>query len=154
MRQVVTLFTLLAVVLASAHCLASEEPISPTIASEEQRVLAAEDEYVAAEIAREESVLRRLVDDRFVFNSSDGSTSGKEELIRGVMSMDMVDQVLSERSVLVEDKMAIIFGTTEIRFQSAGEAPRLSKYRYVSVYVDREGEWRMIGLQMQKHTSQ
>ncbi len=153
MRQVLALIAALALVLASVSGLASKESISPVVETEEQRVLAAEDEYVAAEVSRNESILHRLVDERFVFNSSDGSTSGKAELIRSVMSMDMVSQELSERSVLVEGHMAIIFGTTELRFQSPGEAPRISKYRYTSVYVDRGGEWRMLGLQMQGHSS-
>ena len=43
--------------------------------AEEQRVLAAEDEYVAAEVGHDEATLRRLVDDRFVLNSSNGFES-------------------------------------------------------------------------------
>ena len=154
MRRVVVLFSALTMMSASGLCLAADKSTNPAVDTEIQRILAAEDEYVAAEIAGDERALRRLVDDRFVFNSSDGSTSGKEELIRSVMSMDMVGQEITERSVIVEDKVAIIFGTAEFRFQSPGEAPRLSKSRYTSVYVDREGEWRMLGLQMQKYSSQ
>jgi hypothetical protein len=46
--------------------------------SEEQRVLAVEDEYIAAEVSRDEAALRRLVDDRFAFNSSKGTITGKD----------------------------------------------------------------------------
>ncbi|MBK7080549.1 MAG: nuclear transport factor 2 family protein [Betaproteobacteria bacterium] len=46
--------------------------------AEAMRVLAAEDEYVAAEVGRDEATLRRLVDDRFLFNTSRGTTTGKE----------------------------------------------------------------------------
>lgn len=60
--------------------------------TEEQRVLAVEDEYVAAEINRDEAALRRLVDDRFALNSSDGSIAGKDDLIRTVLGMNMTGQ--------------------------------------------------------------
>lgn len=49
--------------------------------SEEQQVLAVEDECVAAEVRRDEATLRRVVDDRFVLNSSNGKTSDEEALI-------------------------------------------------------------------------
>jgi hypothetical protein len=39
--------------------------------TEEQRVLATEDEYVAAEVSRDEAALRRLIDDRFVFGTAE-----------------------------------------------------------------------------------
>ncbi len=55
---------------------------SPTTQhSEERHVLATEDEYVAAEVSRDEAALRRLVDDRFQYNTGRGTTTGKEELI-------------------------------------------------------------------------
>ena len=38
--------------------------------TEEQRVLATEDEYVAAEVCRDEAALRRLIDDKFVFGTA------------------------------------------------------------------------------------
>ena len=53
--------------------------------AEEMRVLATEDEYVAAEVSRNEVALRRLVDDTFQFNTSGGATTGKEELIQGLL---------------------------------------------------------------------
>jgi thiosulfate sulfurtransferase len=62
-----------------------------TSSAEEQQVLAAEDEYVAAEVSRDEATLGRLVDARFVLNSSNGSTSGKEELIHAATRFKVVD---------------------------------------------------------------
>ncbi len=154
MRQASAFIAFLGLVMVGTSGMASDESLVPVAEGEVQRVLAAEDQYVAAEVSRDEPALLDLVDDKFVFNSSDGTTSGKAELIRGVMSMDMVGQELSERSVLIEGDVAVIYGTTELRFQSPGEALRISKYRYTSVYVNREGAWRMLGLQMQKHSSQ
>jgi hypothetical protein len=61
---------------------------------EELRVLATEDEYVAAEVSRDEVALRRLVDDRFQYNTSRGITTGKEELIQ---SLEPISKLLSAR---------------------------------------------------------
>ena len=78
------------------------------VETEEQRVLSAEDEYIAAEVKRDEAVLRRLVDDRFTNNSSRGTTAGKEDLIQAVLKMRMAGQTLRERSVLIEGDIALI----------------------------------------------
>ena len=116
--------------------------------TEEQRVLAVEDEYVAAELNRDEAALRRLVDDRFVLNSSDGSTSGKEVLIRSILSMNMTGQTITERTVMIEGDLAVIFGTAELRFGSPAGDEQISLLRYTSVYVRRQGHWRMLALHM------
>ena len=58
-----------AAVFSSAESIAQQIPRATTVGDEEQRVLSAEDEYVAAEVTRDEQALRRLVDDKFVQNS-------------------------------------------------------------------------------------
>ena len=112
----------------------------------ERQILAAEDAYVAAEVARDEAALRAVVDDAFVYNSSAGTTSSKEAFIQNVLQMNMVGQTLRERTVHVEGGVALVFGTADIRF---GGTESLSSLRYTSVYVQREEGWRMLALQMQ-----
>jgi ketosteroid isomerase-like protein len=126
---------------------------SSALQAEEQRVLANEDDYVLAEVNRDEATLRRMIDDRFVFNSSAGKTSNKEELIQNVLKMAMVGQTLRERSVLIEGDIAFIFGTADIRFAVPGKDGSVSSFRYTSTYVKRQGQWRMIALQMQQRSS-
>jgi hypothetical protein len=58
----------------------------------EQSVLAIEDDYVRAELSRDEVALRQLVDDRFVLNRSNGTTEGKAELITSIFGMRMTGQ--------------------------------------------------------------
>ncbi len=126
---------------------------SPTTQhSEEQRVLAAEDEYVAAEVSRDEAALRRLVDDRFQHNTGRGKTTSKEELIANLLKMNMIGQTITERSVLIEENVALVFGTAEIRFASPGKADSMSTLRYTAAYVNRQGQWRMLALQMQQRS--
>jgi len=121
----------------------------PVVTSEERRVLAVEDEYVAAEISRDEASLNRLVDDRFALNTNRGAIIGKTELIRRVLAMNMVGQTITERSVLVEGNVALIFGTAELRFARADGPETVSTLRYTSTFVNRDGQWRMLALQMQ-----
>ena len=118
--------------------------------AEELRVLATEDEYVAAEISRNESALRWLVDDKFQYNTSHGTTTGKEELIQSLLKMKMVGQAVKERTILLEENVALIFGTAEIRFDKPGKPESTSTLRYTATYVDREGQWRLLALQMQQ----
>ncbi len=128
------------------------QPMSATatLEIEEQRVLATEDEYIVAEVSRDEAALRRKIDDRFVFNASDGTTSGKEDLIDEVLKMAMVGQTVRERSVLIEGDIAIVHGTADLKFAGPGETETASSLRYTSTYVKRDGQWRMLALQMQK----
>jgi ketosteroid isomerase-like protein len=121
--------------------------------TEEQRVLAVEDEYVAAEVRRDEVVLRQLVDDRFVLNSTSGKTSGKDTLIQDILGMKMVAQTITERSVLVEGDIAIVFGTAKLHFAVPGKEDSVSTLRYTSTYVKRQGQWRMLALQMAPRAS-
>lgn len=138
------------IALATMACASAPNySIDTASAREKHLVMAAEDAYVAAEVNRNEVDLRRLIDDRFSYNAANGSTSGKEELIRGVLRMNMTGQTISERTISIEGNMAVIFGTAELRFQDPGQAPRTSRLRYTSVYVKREGAWRMLALQMQ-----
>ena len=140
---------LLAVSLTGPVQSRAEVGNEPIIGSEEQRVLDAEDAYVAAELSRDEAALRRIVDDRFVFNSSSGETTGKEALIQGLLQMAMTGQDITERSVLIEGDIALVFGTSKLRFAAPEGTESVSTLRYTSTYVRREGDWRLLALQMQ-----
>ena len=67
--------------------------------------------------------------------------------------MNMVAQTISERTVLVECDIAVIFGTAELRFAAAGKGDTTSVFRYTSTYVRRGGQWRVLALQMAKRAS-
>jgi ketosteroid isomerase-like protein len=121
--------------------------------AEEKAVLAADDEWVRAELAHDEAALRRVIDDRFVFNSNAGRTSGKEDLIRNILAGEMKDQKITERSVLVDGDTAVTFGTAELRFGLPGQEETTSLLRYTATYVKRDGRWRALALHMAKRTA-
>ena len=123
---------------------------SASPSTEEQRVLAVEDEWIGAEINRDEITLRRVIDDRFVLNSNSGKTSDKFTLIKNILAWNLVAQTITERSVLVEGDTAVVFGTTELRFASAGKEDTTSLLRYTATYIKRDGQWRAVALHMAK----
>jgi ketosteroid isomerase-like protein len=113
--------------------------------------VAIEDEYVVAEVNRDEAALRRILDDRFLWNRSNGSTTGKEAYVQGIMSdsFSLVGQTIRERSLLLQGDVAFVFGTADLRFARGRQPETTSSLRYTAAYVRRDGRWRMLVLQMQ-----
>ena len=122
-------------------------PVAPA-STEDAAVLAAEDDWIRAEINRDEATLRRVIDDQFVFNSNNGQTSGKEALVKNVLGWNMTGQTISERSVLVKGDTAVICGTTELRFAVPDKEDTRSLLRYTTTWVKRGGQWRALALHM------
>jgi len=145
---------LLAVAMTRSSALAQAKVAE--ILTEEQQVLAIEDEYVVAEVNRDEAALRRILDDRFLWNRSNGSTTGKEAYVQSIMSdsFSLVGQTIRERSVLLHGEVAFVFGTADLRFARAGEPETKSSLRYTAAYVRHDEQWRMLVLQMQGRSPQ
>jgi uncharacterized protein (TIGR02246 family) len=124
------------------------------LASEEARVAAVEDEWLAAEVAHDEAFLRRVMDDRYTVNRRNGTTLGKEEYISGILGGVMVDVWASERTVLVDGDTAVTFATVNVIDEGipADAPPRSS--RYTLVYVKRDGQWRAIAFHISERSDQ
>ena len=152
MRLWLTTAALFSAITTLVGCVSAPQDAASSNQGEVERVLAAEDEYVAAEVTRDEPTLRRLVDARFVRVLSNGSTYGKEELIQGVLRLRMSKQSLRERSALVEGNFAVVIGTADIWFAQAEGPDKLSTLRYSSAYIKREGQWRMLSLHLAQRT--
>ena len=152
MRHWLATATLVTSVAGLAACATPPQEAASSNQVEIQRVLATEDEYVVAEVTRDEASLRRLVDVRFVRVLSNGSTYGKEELIKGVLRLRMSKQTLRERSALVEGDFAVVIGTADIWFAQAEGPDKLSALRYSSTYIKRDGQWRMLSLHLAQRT--
>lgn len=119
---------------------------------EEQRVAAVEDEWLAAEVRHDEATLRRVIDDRYAMNLSDGTTLGKEGYIAGILEGVMSSAWVSERTVLVDGDTAVTFGTVNVvdPDRHADEPPRSS--RYTLVYVKRDGQWRALAFHISQRS--
>ena len=136
----------LVVALTSVRAVAS----APTIAAstDEQQVVATESEWVQAEIHRDAAVLERVLDDRFLVNSSTGELSNKAAVIAEVLGWKMVSQTITDRTVLVDGDTAIVFGTANFRFAVEGKDDEASAGRYTTTYIKRDGRWQALALQM------
>jgi hypothetical protein len=55
---------------------------------------------------------------------------------------------------MIEGNIALVFGTAEIRFASPGKPESISTLRYTATYVSRQGQWRLLALQMQQRAPQ
>jgi len=78
------------------------------------------------------------------------SQAEEQRVIAAEDEMAMVGQKIRERSVLVEGDIALVFGTAELRFADPGKDDVVQSLRYTSTYVKRQGQWRMLALQMQQ----
>lgn len=116
--------------------------------TDEQQVIATETEWVQAEVQRDEAVLERVLDDRFLVNSSTGRLSDKATVIADVLSWKMTSQTITDRTVVVDGDTAIVFGTANFRFAVEGKDDEVSAGRYTTTYIKRDGRWRALALQM------
>lgn len=128
--------------------MARADGLTDSASCDEQQVVATEDEWVQAEINRDAVVLGRVLDDRFLVNSTKGEPKDKATVIADVLSWKMIDQTITDRTVLVDDDTAIVFGTANFRFAVEGKSDELSTARYTTTYVKRNGKWRAIALHM------
>jgi hypothetical protein len=139
---------------AAAGTAAEAKGTNPASMTAEQQVLAVEDEWVNAEIKRDEATLRRVLDERFTLNHGNGTTTGKDEAIAGVLKWKLITETITERSVLVDGDTAIVFGTANFVFPADGADSGQSAARYTTVYVKRDGSWRALALHMSARAPQ
>jgi len=125
----------------------AEVPAAPAL-TEEQQVIATESEWVQAEIHRDAAVLGRVLDDRFLVNSSTGKLSDKPTVIADVLGWKMTSQTITDRTVVIDGDTAIVFGTANFRFAVEGQDDEVSAGRYTTTYIKRDGQWRALALQM------
>ena len=116
--------------------------------TDEQQVIATETAWVQAEVQRDAAVLERVLDDRFLVNSSTGKLSDRATVIADVLSWKMNSQTITDRTVVVDGDTAIVFGTANFRFAVEGQDDEASAGRYTTTYIKRDGRWRALALQM------
>lgn len=124
-----------------------------TLVSEERRVAALEDEWLEAEVKHDEATLRRVIDDRYTVNVSNGTTYGKEQYIADILAGVMMSASITERTVLVEGDTAVTFGTVNVvdpPAEGTNSTPRSA--RYTLVYIKRDGQWRALAFHISKRS--
>ena len=118
-----------------------------TLPTDEQEISALDDAWAVAEVKHDAKALRRLLDERYQSNLTNGTTMDREAAIAAVLAWDLVSEKISERTVLLDGNTAIVFATATVGHPQ-GEAPSL--YRYTATYIKRAGGWRVLALHMTK----
>jgi hypothetical protein len=121
--------------------------VAPAL-TDEQQVIATESEWVQAEVHRDAAMLDRVLDDRFLVNSSTGKLSDKPTVIADVLGWKMNSQTITDRTVLIDGDTAIVFGTANFTFAVDGQDDEVSAGRHTTTYIKRDGHWRALALQM------
>ena len=116
--------------------------------TDRQQVIAAQQEWIDAEVNHDEAVLNRVLDERFVLNSSSGGPVGKAEVIESVLNWPLVSQTLSDQTVLIDSNTAIVMGIAHFTVAVDGNENKTSAARYITTYIKRKGQWRALALQM------
>ena len=152
-HQVATMTTakalsLIVAIILFAHVGLAAGESSTRELTESQQVLAVERAWIDAEVSHDEAVLNRVLDDRFVLNSSSGTPGTKAALIAAVLQMNMVSQTLTDQAVLVDGDTAVVMGTAHFTFAVEGKDNATSASRYITTYIKRDGQWRALALQM------
>lgn len=79
---------------------------------------------------------------------SDGSVVDRETFLRDITSPDLVidPYTVEDFDVRVYGDVALLCGRTRMTGRYAGE-PFVSHYRYIDIYVRRDGAWKVCGVQ-------
>jgi hypothetical protein len=128
----------------AASSLATEPTSSQTAPPTDarQQVLNLEKEWAVAEDKHDETVLRRILDERFVATFGAAKTYDREAFIK-VFSGDVdptASQTLTYEAVIIDGDTAVVVGTDTEHGTRDGEA-YTAVAKYTATYVRRNGRW-------------
>lgn len=134
---------------ALACCLVASsvasEPTSPQATpptAARQQLLDLEKEWAAAEDKNYATVLRRILDERFVATFGAAKTYDKEVFIK-LFAGDVdptASLTLTYEAVIIDDDTAVAVGTDTARGTRDGAA-YMAVYKYTATYIRRHGRW-------------
>jgi ketosteroid isomerase-like protein len=142
LKQQIVGWTLACCIAASSL---AREPTSPQAApptAARQQLLDLEKEWAAAEDKNDATVLRRILDERFVASFGAAKTYDKEAFIR-LFAGDVdptASQTLTYEAVIIDGDTAVLVGTDTARGTRDGAA-YTTVYRYTVTYIRRQGRW-------------
>lgn len=112
-------------------------------AEAEQQLLKLEGEWTAAEIKRDVTKLRQILDDKFVFTFGAGEAIDKEGFIKIVVGDEtdvILSQDLTDKTVRVDGDTAVVVETDTVQGTDKGE-PYTQVLRITTTYIKRKGHW-------------
>ena len=123
-------------------------PVTLSAAQREAEVVrtlvALEDAYAEAEVARGEAALRRVLDEHFSAPSRvDADISEKLALLDAVARTAVVREAVAEREVRLTGDGATVNGIVAITYSAPSGAP-VSRCRFTETFQSRDGIWRLV----------
>jgi len=113
------------------------------LSAAKQQVLDLEKEWVAAEVKRDASTLRRILDDKFVASFGANKPYDKEAFIKQIVTGNAdptESQTLTDETVTIDHDTAVVVGTDTLRGTESGAA-YTAVYRYTVTYIRSHGQW-------------
>jgi ketosteroid isomerase-like protein len=142
LKQQIVGWTLACCIVASSVATEPTHPQAapPTVAR--QQLLDLEKEWAAAEDKYDPTVLRRILDERFVATFNAAKTYDKEAFIK-LFAGDVdptASQTLTYEAVIIDGDTAVLVGIDTARGTRNG-APYTEVYKYTATYIRRQGRW-------------
>jgi hypothetical protein len=127
---------------------AGAAPVTLTRAQQEAevvRVIAGlEEAYEAAEIARDEAALRRVLDEHFVPPSgADGKRADRIAMLAAMGLTTIYREAITERHVTVNGNAATVTGIVAVTFLDPSGAPA-RRFPFTESYRSSNGIWRLV----------
>jgi ketosteroid isomerase-like protein len=141
LKQQIVGWTLACCIAASSVATEPTSPQAPPPTAAKQQLLDLEKEWAAAEDKNDATVLRRILDERFVA-SYGAKTYDKEAFIKlFVGDVDpTASQTLTYEAVIIDGDTAVLVGTDTARGTRDGAA-YTAVYKYTATYIRRRGRW-------------
>ena len=123
----------------------SADKQADTYSKAEREVLAANEEYDKAIVARDAAAYQRILGDDFIFTSFNGTVSNKAQELEKVKQGDLTFEAgkSDDLRVKVYGKTAVVTGRFVAKGQSKGN-PFTFTERYTGVFVKRDGRWQLV----------
>lgn len=127
---------------------AGAAPVTLTPAERDAEIVrtlvALEEARAAAEVARGEASLRRVLDEHFSAPSAvDADNRDKLALLDAVARTAVVREAVTEREVVVNGDAATVNGIVAISYAAPTGAPA-SRFRFTETYRSQDGIWRLV----------
>lgn len=160
LRPLLVTGTFLLVLLAASFARATDAATSPSASVPGARLPADADATVrelhrlsnawdAAIVRKDRAAITANMADDFRQIDGDGDIADKATFVDGLMSaqLTIAPYAVEDFEVRVYGDVALLSGRTDMTGTWAGR-PFRSAYRYIDVYVRRDGQWRVVSVQI------
>ena len=148
-RRVEGLSVLLALIAAFSRCASGGHGPPADAGSVIAELERQADAWDGAIVRKDSAAIAANMSDDFRQIRRDGSVVDRETFLRDITSPDLVidPYTVEDLDVRVYGDTALLCGRTKMTGRYAGE-PFTSHYRYIDVYVRRDGRWKVCSVQI------